>query len=70
MKMKKSLTILSFALLALTFESCEKCATCTTFEEDPNATTTERVAEICGRGRDFTDQVTVYERTNWECVEN
>lgn len=68
--MKNALTILSFALFAFTLSSCEKCATCTTTEDDPNATSSERVTEICGRGREYTDQVTIYERTNWTCTEN
>jgi hypothetical protein len=68
--MKKALTILSVAFFAFALSSCEKCATCTTTEDDPNATSTVRETEICGNGREYTDQVTIYERTNWTCTEN
>lgn len=65
--MKKTLTIVLFAAAGFSLNSCERCATCTTVEDDPTATSETRTTEICGQGRDFTDQVTIYERTNWEC---
>ena len=68
--MKKIILLSATVLSTFGFMSCERCATCTTFEDDPNAIQDERTTEICGRGRQYTDQVTIYERTNWECAEN
>lgn len=68
MKRLIAAAIIAFAFVSL--ESCEKCATCVTTEDDPNATEDSRTTEICGRGRNYSDQITIYERTNWECTEN
>ena len=68
--MKKFFTASILASALFGFQSCEKCATCKSVEDDPNALSETRTTEICGRGRNYTDQVTIYERSNWECNEN
>lgn len=67
--MKKLFTASIIAIAAFGIQSCEKCATCTTIEEDPNINSDTRTTEVCGRGREYTDQITIYERSNWECTE-
>jgi hypothetical protein len=68
--MKKLITASILATALFGFQSCEKCASCVTAEDDPNALSETRTTEICGRGRNYTDQVTIFERSNWECTEN
>lgn len=67
--MKRTFTLLSVAALAFAFTSCEKCATCTTISDDPQTEGEELQTDVCGVGREYTDQVTIYERNNWTCSE-
>mgnify|MGYP000129380626 CR=1 FL=1 len=68
--MKRVFTLLGMAAALFAFSSCEKCATCTSISDDPYTYGEELTNEVCGRGREYSDQITIYERTNWECVEN
>lgn len=67
--MKRPFTILALLSLTLFFSSCEKCATCTSVSDDPQTEGQTITSEVCGVGREYTDQVEIYERTNWECTE-
>lgn len=68
--MKRALTILSAAALTFAFTSCEKCAVCTTVSDDPLTEGETITQEVCGVGREYTDQITIYERNDWTCDES
>lgn len=65
----KSLFVLA-AVVLISFTGCERCATCTTVSDDPQTEGETITQEVCGRGRDYTDQKAIYEGTNWTCIEN
>jgi hypothetical protein len=67
--MNKVYTFIFCAISAVAFTSCEKCSTCTTISEDPETLGETITDEICGRGRDYDDQLEIYTRSNWDCTE-
>jgi len=70
--MKKALFFAAILVSVASMNACKKCSTCTTTEDDPivNPDSLTRTTEFCGRGRNYTDQVTIYESQNWKCTEN
>lgn len=69
-KMNKFLTISFFATFALSISSCEKCSTCTSVSEDPLTLGETLTTDVCDNGRDYEDQIEIYTRSGWECVES
>ena len=65
--MKRLFTLLGISAALMLTSSCEKCATCTSVSDDPLTAGETLTDEICGIGRDYDDQVTIYERANWDC---
>lgn len=55
-------------LSALT--ACKKCATCTSVTDDPTDTIGTITDDFCGRGREYSDWITIHERRGWECTED
>jgi len=68
--MRTALLSISAALYIFALSSCEKCATCTTTSDDPQTQGETLTTEVCGTGKEYTDQIEIYERTNWTCSEN
>lgn len=63
------MTILSAIALVALVSSCEKCSTCTSVSDDPQSFGEELIDEVCGTGRDYDDQIEIYERSGWDCTE-
>ena len=68
--MNKLLHFNALHISVIAFSSCEKCSTCTTTSEDPETFGTVITDEVCGSGRDYDDQIEIYNTANWDCVEN
>ncbi|MEZ4720637.1 MAG: hypothetical protein R2813_02030 [Flavobacteriales bacterium] len=68
--MKQLFTTLLVLAVITAFTSCKTCGTCTNVSDDPQDSVDVITDEFCGRGREYSDWVTIHERTDWECTEN
>ena len=68
--MRTALLSFAAALYLIALTGCEQCATCTTVSDDPQTVGQTLSTEVCGTGKEYTDQVEIYERNNWTCSEN
>lgn len=68
--MHKVITLFSALALVVLVSSCEQCSTCTSVSDDPQTFDETLTDEVCGTGRDYDDQIEIYERSGWECTEN
>jgi hypothetical protein len=68
--MKKVFVLGLVAAVGIAFSSCEKCATCTSISEHPATFGDELTEQVCGKGRNYEDNITIYTRSGWECAEN
>lgn len=50
----------------IAFTSCEKCATCTNYDNDRDTTLSEK---FCEKGHVYDNGLKTYEASNWNCVE-
>ncbi|MEX2596424.1 MAG: hypothetical protein WEC59_05785 [Salibacteraceae bacterium] len=65
--MNKLFTLLFSAAFILFLSSCEKCSTCTSVSDDPQTMGEQITDEVCGTGKNYSDQIEIYERTGWDC---
>lgn len=67
--MKKAAYIILFTLVTFAFSSCKQCATCTSEVTDILSTDTIETVEFCEKGHVYDNQLSVYQRSGWDCVE-
>lgn len=66
----KNIAYISLLLLAVSFASCKKCATCASTMPDVSGNDSTITDDFCNKGNIYKNALYQYERSGWVCTED